>query len=494
MHTYPDMSRWRKRAEMSQLLLTAGLAVGLAQPACAQEAVVPVEAAAPTPAAGEAPAAQPATDAPALDAVRQTYQRLIAEQRYEEAVEIAGQLADLAARQHGERSLEHATALADLAAAQLRRGDLADAITNYKTSIALIERADGVGSPLLVGPLTGLGDAYVRSALYAEARGAYELALRGNHAAAGFYNLEQLPIMDGLSESYLGLNKLPEANAQQRNQVAIARRREGAASPATVPALYKLARWYNRTGQSLEARNTYQAARRIIRDSSGDNDPALVDSLVGESITYLNEGAVPASAALLKQALDLLDAQPTIDHRKRAEILVDLGDLYTLSRQSRSARQRYIQAWQELSGEDSLLDDRDRYFGRPARIAGPRLPDIVDAGGKPTAASGQLVDGYVLASLTVDTYGVARDPVIVESDPPGLLDKQLLRALQDTAFRPQMKDGETVASEGVQFRHAFRYLPAPQQPGETAAPPATDAAGDKGERINYPGQETDAGR
>lgn len=428
-----------------------------------------------------------------IDAAKQTYQRLMQEKRYDEALGIASQLAEITGRLNGERSVEHATALGDLAAAQRERGDLPEAEASYRACIALIERAEGVGSPLLIGPLTGLGDTYVRAGLYPQARQTYELALRANHAAAGFYNLEQIPIMDGLSESYLGLNKLPEANAQQRNQVAIARRRAGPESPKTVPALYKLARWYNRTGQFVEARAAYQNARQIIRASGNESDPAAVDALIGESLTYLNEGAVPASAAMLQRALALLDQQPQPDALKRAEVLVSLGDLYTLSRQPRSARERYAQAWQALSADESLLSQRDQYFARPSRITGPRLPDFVDAGGRPITGGGKLVDGYVLAALTVDASGVARDPVIVESDPPGLLDKQLLRTLRDTAFRPQVRDGQPIATENAQYRHAFRYRPASASDGGESEARDGGGEGDKGKPIAYPGADADAG-
>ena len=102
---------------------------------------------------------------------------------------------------------------------------------------------------------------------------------------AGFYNLEQLPILDGLSESYLALDKLEQANARQRYQVMVRQRRSGPDSRETVPALYKLARWYNRTGQYEQARAAYQSARRVLRQNGGDNDPAVVDTLIGEAIT-----------------------------------------------------------------------------------------------------------------------------------------------------------------------------------------------------------------
>jgi TonB family protein len=470
--------------------------------ALAQELQTPAPLSAP-PAEAAAPPAQPAEPREAVlarrDAAQQTFVRLIDEERYDEAITIAGDIVALTTRIYGEKSIELAMPLANLATAQMRHGDLVAAETNYNASIAIIEIREGVGSTRLINPLVGLAETLMRSGSYEEANAAYRWALQVNHADGGFYNPDQGKILDGLSESYLGLDRLAEANAQQRIQVAIQKRRSGPDSPEVVPALYKLGRWYNRTGQYPDARDVYQDARRIIRASKGENDPALVDALLGEAITYENEGAVPASSSMMKRALDLLDAQPERDHRKRAEVLVALGDLYVVSRQSRSARQRYAQAWQELSGDDALLPERDRYFARPSLISSPRLPKVVGADGQEMAGSAgttsSIVQGFVLASLTVDADGDARDMQIIESDPPGLLDKQVLRAIDYTAFRPQMMDGATVASQGVQFRHEFRYL-RPAASTEPADAAAREAAGQTGERINYPdtGNESDGER
>ena len=455
--------------------------------------LLPAVALAQEPGSPGSPGSPPDSRATALaqrDAAQQTFLRLTAEDNYEEAAVIAAQIVDLTTRLYGEKSIELATPLTNLATAQMHRGNFAAAETNYRACIAIIEAKDGLGSTRLINPLVGLAETYLRAGSYQQANAAYRRALQTNHAAGGFYNLGQVKILDGLSETYLGLDKLQAANAQQRTQVTIQRHRSGPDSPDLVPALYKLGRWYNRTGQYPEAREAYQNARRVIRESSGDNDPAMVDALLGEAITYENEGAVPASASMIKRALDLLDSQPEPDHMKRAEVLVALGDLYTLARQARSARQRYAQAWQELSGDDALLPERDRYFASPSRISGPRLPTVVGEGGKEMEKSadsrGALARGFVVASLTVDADGEARNTAIIESDPPGLMDKQVLKALGNTAFRPRMVDGVTVPSEAVQFRHEFRYV---QPVAASEAPPPSaspQSAGEKGERINFP--------
>ncbi|MCC7257236.1 MAG: TonB family protein [Gammaproteobacteria bacterium] len=441
-------------------------------------------------------AAKPVDETAALatrrEAAQQTFLRLSDEQRFEEARDIAAQIVDLTARLHGAGSIEMATPLTNLATTQVTLDDLAGAQGNYQAAIDIVVRTQGATSPRLVNPLIGLGETFVRAGNYEQARDAYRRALRITHIDAGFYNTEQLRIMDGLSEAYLGLDKLDQATAQQRTQVAIQRRRSGPDSEDLAAALHKLGQWYNRTGQYVEAHGAFQAERRIVRQLHGDTDPAGVDALIGEAMSYANEGAVPASASTLKRALDILDQQPERDHRKRAEVLIALGDLYILNNQPRAAGQRYGQAWQDLSGNAALETERDNIFGQAVRIAGPRLPDVVGPDGRARTATATgsmaLPQGMVLAECTVEPDGDARDCRIVESQPPGLLDDQVRRALGSTRFRPRLVDGVPVTTAGVQFRHEFRHVPAgkaPEAAGEPE-PDARDPAGEAGERIEYP--------
>lgn len=438
------------------------------------------------PAAASQPA--PPTDEERRQAARQTLQRLMEEQRYEEAEVIAGQVVELAAQLDGERSTGLGLALADLASAQMYNGDLAEAEADYLASLAIIEKAEGAASPLLIVPLVGLGETYLRGGFYQSANDAYQRALLLTRVDSGFSNLEQIALLDGLSESYLKLGKLSEANAQQRIQVGIYERRFGPDDPQVADAWFKLGRWYNRTGQYPAARLAYQEGRRVIRNTRGDKDYAFIDALIAEALTYGNEGELPAASSTLKRALAIVDAQPERDPLKRAEVLVAMGDVHVVFRRPATARQRYLEAWRELSGEDPQLSaQREVYFARPGRITGPRLPEAVDATGKdqdvPRAAA-SYENGLVVARFTVDTDGLARDATIIESNPPGLLDSRVLKALAGGSFRPRISDGAVVRSDDVMFRHEFRYLPGPRKgDGDEAA---SARKSERGAPIAYP--------
>jgi hypothetical protein len=127
------------------------------------------------------------------------------------------------------------------------------------------------------------------------------------------------------------------------------------------------------------------------------------------------------------------------------------------------------------------------------------LPEVVNEEGKARAAAGSgeqaLARGIVVAGLTVDANGDARNPVIVESDPPGLLDEQVIRAVKDMVFRPRLVDGEAVSSESVQFRHEFLYEPrraAAEDSAGSADGPSRDEGGSKGEPLRYPDSADEA--
>ena len=101
-------------------------------------------------------------------------------------------------------------------------------------------------------------------------------------------------------------------------------------------------------------------------------------------------------------------------------------------------------------------------------------------------APGAYDQGVVVAALTVTAQGRAADTRIIESTPPGLLDRQLLRALDGAAFRPAMADGEPVDRPDVRFRHEFRYSRATASRTGPPATESTPAAGGKGGPIAYP--------
>lgn len=430
-------------------------------------------------ASGQEEGAASAVDSAAVgqqrDAAEERYQRLIAEGRNAEAAAAGREVVTLTAELRGADSLELASPLTNLATAQLRNGDLPDAEANYQAAIALLEKGEGFLSARLINPLMGLGEAYVRSEQYPLATQAYERALRVNHVNEGFYNLEQIRIRDGLTEGYLGRQDLEKANFHQEAQIYVQQRRLGRNNPALVGPLTKLGQWYDRSNQTDAARLAYQSAARLVEKTEGGNAPGMVEPLIAIAETYRRQALLPPdpesnqspdtllplSSMMLRKALGIVEQQTPPDAAQRARILVELGDLYLIWDKPNTASDRYKEAWQALSADPALEEQRDGYFAKPVRIEGPALPVIfpVPSRKAPPPDPKTLEPAFVVVRFTVNQLGRVTEATIIESDPANLLEERVAETVRNTTFRPRYVDGAPVPTTGIVHRHEFRYAP-----------------------------------
>lgn len=495
---------------MSRLILSWLLAfsviftlTGLASRATAQEAADDDPAteeplAESSDADGAPPAKSDSTGAEVTDIDPRTqahlrFLRLNDEERYFEAGLAARSVVDLTVAEFGPDSLELVTPLVNLATMQMRNGPLESAEANYKRAVAIIEQHQGILSPRLLNPLVGLGAAYNRLGLYEQAVQTYERALRINHVNDGFYNYEQFKIHDGLTESYIGLEEIEDANFYQESQLEIYQRKQGIKSPAIVPGLYKLAEWYERSGQIELAMQSYRKADAILRaGEDGDRNPDRVHAIEGQAYIYERAGNPSASASMLKKALSIVDANPEIDFGLRGSLLVRLGDLYTRSGKAASAEEVYSEAWEDLSLNDSHLELRDGFFANPVRVAGRPLSALEYAPNSRKLPPESLATGRVLINYTVQPDGRTTDVRVIESDPAGLMDKSLVSTFSRSLFRAQRIAGNATTAENQLFELNFRYAKSEKPARKNDSPKVPDAEPeeDKEEkdrgRLSYP--------
>lgn len=436
----------------------------------------------PDPAAGE----EPVADEPGTRTV--LYQRmvsLIQEERYDEAAEAARAVVQLTEKEFGPNSIELGAPLDNLATTLMLKGDLVFAEQTYQRSIAIIKQNEGQLSPRLINPHVGLGATYNRAGLYEEAEEAFRTALRLNNVNEGFYNVDQMKIRDGLTETYIGLEDIEEANFHQEVQLEIHQRRLGEDNPETAPAMYKLARWYERSGQMDNSRYMYQRAQQLIRKNYGKDSVEMVAAYEGLAGTFERQGLVSESAGSLKKALKITEAQPEIDRPKQADLLVRLGDLYGSSGRFDTAIAYYERAWQALSLESGYEDLREEIFREPVRITGLGWGNLRYAPGDVSDWT-LLSDGYVLVRYDVSAKGRVEDVVVIESDPSELMDRRVAEALRRSYFRPRFAEGVAVVSEGLLYRHDFRYRPKDPGRSKDAGKPV-EPPDDDGGRLEYPG-------
>ena len=433
--------------------------------------------------------AVPATDAvtgdplQALDAAQTRFLRLRDEDRQEEATAAALQVAQLTQAVYGPNALNTAAPLINLALVQGENHDLAAAEQNYRSAISVIELHEGRLSLRLINPLIGLGHIYNRSGMNEQAIDSFQQAMRINHVNLGFYNFEQFTIQDGLTESYIALDDFEEATFYQEAQLEIHQRKLGQDNPEIVPAMYKLAEWYNRTGNLEESILTYRSADRLLRDAHGDNSASRSEPMLGLAQVYQSQGNPPAAISTLRKALRLINKEENPDVLQRAKVQVALGDVYAREGMPDAAHAEYMSAWADLSIDDAYLDQRADYFSLPIRVEGGALnPYARNARGK---SADHLRDGYVLISYAVSPKGRATNVKVIESDPTDIMDKSVTTTYRRSYFRPRLEDGIPVITEGLLVRHDFKYLPSQETSTEPSAGP-TSRHKSAGKRLELP--------
>lgn len=154
-----------------------------------------------------------------------------------------------------------------------------------------------------------------------------------------------------------------------------------------------------------------------------------------------------------RKHLDLLKADPSKSALDYAEAVADLADWSLHFQKYRSARNLYEEAYQALAQSDEYSGLVDNYLGHPKPM---EFADLHDGPveGEPLEPDALSVD----VSMTVTRVGDVRYVEIL-NPPEGMSDDELSeikKSLQDTPFRPSLKDGKAVTTEGFIWQHIIR--------------------------------------
>jgi len=86
---------------------------------------------------------------------------------------------------------------------------------------------------------------------------------------------------------------------------------------------------------------------------------------------------------------------------------------------------------------------------------GEMLPIVKVAPAYPQRAVTRGIEGYVLLEFTVDETGRVEAPRVLDADPPGVFDREALRAVLKFKYKPRVVNGEAVRVDGVLHRLTF---------------------------------------
>jgi len=432
----------------------------------------------------------------------------------DEAMRPAQRLVELTELEFGLQSSRMARPLTNLALIQESRGDLDNAGRNYAEAVGMLERFSSPVDRDLVTPLMGIGRILDRTGRPDEAVLAYERARQILRRHEGLYTLDQIVMLDAMAASYAAAGNGLEADRQQLRAFDLRARGESEDSDEIVAALTDLAEWQLDIYQGLSpqdqavygclietdmtfaderparcrrpsSRALYNRAIRIIEDRYGKDDMRLVAPLRGLASTYyarsgrwVYKGLQGQALAgepgyefqsqhararnLLERALEIQLAQESIETGEKAELLMDMGDWYTVFSQDRErGLDYYREAWSVLrDGEGEV--PAAAAFAEPKRLAYSRspAPPRNNTANLSLELKPEEQLGFVLVEYTVTPDGQAQDVQILETSPPGWVrqERAVLRSMRSARFRPRMEKGEPVATPGIQVKHEFRYV------------------------------------
>jgi len=394
--------------------------------------------------------------------LQRNFLSLYDEERYQQSILTASEILNITQEIYGPESQNLVNPLNNLASSYFMIGDFEQAIKIFIECIDLIESNNIISSDL-VSPLVALGLAFNKSEQYNEAVEIFKRALHINWVNNGFYNLEQINIHDSLTESFIGLKNLEEANHHQSFQLGIYNNHFGKDSIKVDESLVKLAKWYRRSGQVLSERLVFEEL--LGRQSNRENQESkkLINTLQGISFSHRREGiSMYDSVSPLKKALDLFAENQNQDLRLKLEVLIDLGDTYTSYGRVSSANRAYQDCWQLIEEDSSLRPEIEERFSKPVRVRSIFIPERYPID-RPIEKNKTYKQGFLTVRFDVETTGKTNKVSIIESDPSELLDRVALSAIKRTIYRPTYIEAEAQRSEGLTIRHEFSYRQAVEE-------------------------------
>lgn len=374
----------------------------------------------------------------------QLYQEQFAQGDYVEAAEAAKRLIrDVIA--NGSDDLQYSVALEKLARAQEMSGDLTAAISNYRSAIQRIERAEDMLAARLVKPLTALAGALAKIGQFREATTAYERAAHITRVNSGPMNLDQCDILAALADLHVKQSSFDKAVEVSAYQLAIYRRDLEETDPRVLAAWRRSGELLSLAGRHHDAQEHYEYAMDNIRVSDGPDSLAQLPLLYELSASFLHHAAadrftrIEMARAQLERAVLITERNPAATPRQKLDAYLRMGDFMQRYGQWESAVNHYRHAWQQVLGDEEL---RAKTFNTPVLLTPQSAfqDDVLDR------ESGAIT---VRVLYDVDKRGrVDNERVEDDRGIDGAADKALTR-MRRLIFRPRFDAGQPVMTSNL---------------------------------------------
>ena len=402
--------------------------------------------------------------------------------RYADALPLAERVVSLTEEQYGKDNRALVNPLTNLGTVQYRLKDYPAAEKEYQRSVEILEATAGTTDRQLLRPLQGLGAAHFAEQEWVDASVALKRAIDLSRNIDGLFNIEQLQILEPLIASYVKLDLQTEAEKEQQYALRVAETAYGRMDARMLKPLDRYGRWLEQIGRYTSARLLYARALTIAEQSAGRGTPLAIDPLLGIARSYrlefvngAEETPAPTDAfsnpdltgvpmdgqrlnpdgeRALRLALQAIEKNQPIDHKKRGETLVELGDWFMSAGGLNRGVDTYREAWKEfsLAGDTTMLSTPRLLAYRPPPSSSKR------SSLKPDESEEHFVE--VKYSVTKD--GRAEEVETLQSNATESTQRSMVSAVKKARFSPRFENGEPVETKALTMRE--RILVKARQP------------------------------
>jgi tetratricopeptide (TPR) repeat protein len=393
--------------------------------------------------------------------------------RYADALPLAERVVSLTEEQYGKDNRALVNPLTNLGTVHYRLKDYPAAEKEYERSVEILAATAGNTDRQLLRPLQGLGAAHFAEQEWVDASVALKRAIDLSRNIDGLFNIEQLQILEPLIESYVKLDLQTEAEKEQQYALRVAENAYGRMDARMLKPLDRYGRWLEQIGRYTSARLLYARALTIAEQSAGRGTPLAIDPLLGIARSYRLEfvnggeetpvsqdlfgnadlsGGVPVDGQrlnpdgerALRLALQAIEKNQPVDHRKRGETLVELGDWFMSAGGLSRGVDTYREAWKEfvLAGDTTLLSVPRLLAYRPPPASAKRS----------TLKPDESEERFVEVKYNVTKDGRTEDVETFQSDATESTQRSMVSAVKKARYSPRFENGEPADTKAVTMR------------------------------------------
>ena len=412
------------------------------------------------------------TDADRISA-NQQFREAFDARHYEQALPLAQKVVELTEEQYGKDARALVNPLTNLGTVHYRLKDYAAAEKEYQRSVDILEKTAGTADRQYLRPLQGLGASHFAESEYVDASVALKRAIDLSRNLDGLFNADQLQILEPLIASYVALDLTQEAEKEQQYALRVAETAYGRMDARMLVPLDRYGRWLEQIGRYTSARLLYARALTIAEQTEGRGTITAVEPLLGIARSYRLEfvnGAeeVPANQdafnsnpdltgvagdaqrlnpdgdRALRLAMQAIDKNQPIDHKRRGDTLLEVGDWNMSAGGLARGIDAYREAWKEYvaAGDTTVLTQPRLLMYRPPPSSSKRSslkPDEADA-------------HFVEVKFNVTKDGRTENVEVAGSDAPENAQRATVSAVKKARYSPKLEAGEPVETRGVTLR------------------------------------------